>query len=209
MYRLRIIAIAAICSVLTCIIETPALAETRLALLIGNQGYLEKVGPLKNPHNDIALVGKALQSLQFKVTYVRDADFAAMSKAIKRHAGQVRAAGKSAIDFVYYSGHGVADANTQRNFVIPIDVKDADTSDLWDNSIDLKKDIVDELATQSPDAVHYVVFDACRNELQPKSPDKALGGDEKGFLPITNTSELLIAYATAPGKKASDGTEES
>src|SRR5262249_21768143 len=56
MYRLRIIAIAAICSVLTCIIETPALAETRLALLIGNQGYLEKVGPLKNPHNDIALV---------------------------------------------------------------------------------------------------------------------------------------------------------
>jgi hypothetical protein len=36
-----------------------AQAESRFALLIGNQAYNEKVGPLKNPHNDIALVGTA------------------------------------------------------------------------------------------------------------------------------------------------------
>jgi hypothetical protein len=32
-----------------------AQGEKRIALLIGNQGYNAKVGPLKNPHNDITL----------------------------------------------------------------------------------------------------------------------------------------------------------
>ena len=30
--------------------------SARVALLIGNQGCSEKVGPLKNPHHDIAIV---------------------------------------------------------------------------------------------------------------------------------------------------------
>jgi uncharacterized caspase-like protein len=46
----------------------------RLALLIGNQGYSAKVGALKNPHNDIGLVGTALRSLKFEVTEVKDAE---------------------------------------------------------------------------------------------------------------------------------------
>ena len=39
-------------------------AESRIALLIGNQAYSGKVGPLKNPHNDIDLVGTALEKLE-------------------------------------------------------------------------------------------------------------------------------------------------
>ena len=56
----------------------------------------------------------------------------------------------------------------------------------------------------SANATHYVVFDACRNELNMAgTAAKALGTD-KGFVPITDTAELLIAYATAPRKTASD-----
>jgi len=51
-----------------------ARAEARIALLIGNQAYNPKVGPLKDPHDDIALVGAALRSLGFTVTEVTDAD---------------------------------------------------------------------------------------------------------------------------------------
>ena len=36
----------------------------RLALLIGNQGYTQKVRPLENPHHDVDLVAASL-------TYVR------------------------------------------------------------------------------------------------------------------------------------------
>jgi hypothetical protein len=34
-------------------------AQQRIALLIGNQAYNASVGPLKNPHNDISVVGSA------------------------------------------------------------------------------------------------------------------------------------------------------
>ncbi|MGO9986518.1 MAG: SUMF1/EgtB/PvdO family nonheme iron enzyme [Rhodomicrobium sp.] len=41
--------------------------SARLALLIGNQNYADKVGPLKNPHSDVALIESALQRLGFTV----------------------------------------------------------------------------------------------------------------------------------------------
>jgi hypothetical protein len=50
-------------------------AEGRLALLIGNQSYSEKIGPLKNPHNDIDLIGAALEKVGFKVTRIKDAGY--------------------------------------------------------------------------------------------------------------------------------------
>lgn len=52
-----------------------AQAEKRFALLIGNQAYGAKIGALKNPHADIALVAEALRSLAFKVTEIKDADY--------------------------------------------------------------------------------------------------------------------------------------
>jgi hypothetical protein len=50
-------------------------AESRIALLIGNQAYSERAGSLKNPHNDIALVGTALEKVGFKVTRIKDAGY--------------------------------------------------------------------------------------------------------------------------------------
>jgi Caspase domain len=177
-------------------------AEERLALLIGNQSYSEKIGPLKNPHNDIALVGAALEKVGFKVTRVEDAGYKAIDTALKRHIQQVRRAGKDTISFVYYSGHGAADPDTQINYLIPIDVTSADDAEVWTNSLDLRE-IVNRLRDQTPDAVHYVVFDACREELRlTRGGTKAL--ERKGFVPVANISGVMIAYATAPGKTASD-----
>jgi len=177
-------------------------AETRLALLIGNQIYSEKVGPLKNPHNDISLVGAALEKVGFKVTRIKDAGYKAIDTALKRHIQEVRRAGQDTISLVYYSGHGAADPDTQINYLIPVDVASADDADVWTNSIDLRE-IVNRLREQSPEAVHYVVFDACREELHlTRGGTKAL--DRKGFVPVPNISGVMIAYATAPGKTASD-----
>ena len=54
-------------------ISAQAQDPARLALLIGNQEYADKVGPLKNPHNDIARIDEALRKLDFKTTLVKDA----------------------------------------------------------------------------------------------------------------------------------------
>jgi hypothetical protein len=43
----------------------------RLALLIGNQGYTQKVGPLENPHHDVDLVAASLTKVGFKVTILK------------------------------------------------------------------------------------------------------------------------------------------
>ena len=178
-------------------------AEARIALLIGNQAYNTKVGPLKNPHADIALVGDALRSLGFQVTEVKDAGYRAVDTAIKRHSAVVRRAGPGTISFFYYSGHGAADPDTKINYLIPIDVATADDESLWINSLNLNK-IIDGLREQAPAATHYVVFDACRNELNLTFKGKKALTD-KGFTPIGYAPGVMIAYATAPGKTAADG----
>src|SRR5262245_19637974 len=77
----------------------------RLALVIGNQGYDAKVGPLKNPHNDIDKVGKALASVGFKVTPLRDAGRRQVLGAVKSFAAELARLGPTAVGFFYYSGH--------------------------------------------------------------------------------------------------------
>ena len=112
-------------------------------------------------------------------------------------------AGRNALSFFYYPGHGVANPETQINYLIPVDVIEAEDDKVWFESFQ-QNAIIDLLSKQAPNATHYVVFDACRNELNMAgTAAKALGTD-KGFVPVTDTAGLLIAYATAPRKTASD-----
>jgi hypothetical protein len=180
----------------------PGQAETRLALLIGNQAYGPQVGPLKNPHNDIELVGGALRKLGFRTKIVKDANIVDMGIAINEYINEVNQAGRDTVSFIYYSGHGAADSKG-KNYLIPVDIESASDPKIWTQSIELQN-LIDRLRTQAHNAVHYVVFDACRDELRlPYSGTKTLG-NQKGFLPIGNVSGALVAYATAPGKTATD-----
>jgi hypothetical protein len=198
--------LASIClfPVLMIALLRPVLGAERLALLIGNESYNDKVGGLHNPLNDIKLVGDALEKLDFKTTRIPNASFDALQKAVRAHVAKVRAAGDGAISFVYYSGHGASNADTGLNYLIPVDVPDADDVSLWSNSVELKSDIIDKLGDQAPAASHFVVFDACRNELKLKNKDmKAIAIDGQGFVPIQR-SRFLIAYSTAAKRTASD-----
>jgi hypothetical protein len=184
------------------LVPSAAKAEARFALLIGNQGYNAKVGPLRNPHNDIVLIGSKLEKLGFTVKRVLDADYRGIDSAIKRHIQDVQQGGEGAISFVYYSGHGAADPDARINYLIPVDVANADDDALWTNSIDLN-DIVEELRFQAPKAIHYVIFDACRNELNLiRKANKGLAF--KGFVPNAFPTGVMVAYATAPAKTAAD-----
>jgi uncharacterized caspase-like protein len=191
---------------LSVLLPSVANSEARIALLIGNQRYSAKVGPLNNPHSDVLLVGAALKAVGFTVTEVKDADYRSTDAAIKRHIAVVRREGQGALSFVYYSGHGAADPDTKINYLIPVDVANADDEELWNYSINLNT-LVENLRAQAPGATHYVVFDACRNELNlTRRGQKALS--EKGFVPMAYTPGVLVAYATAPGRTASDrGTD--
>ena len=203
--RVRV-AIAVVLMLLLLPTAVAAQEEKRFALLIGNQAYSARIGRLKNPHADIALVGAALRSLGFTVTELKDASYKGIDTAIKRHIKAVREAGEGAISFIYYSGHGAAEPDTKINYLIPVDVTRADDDNLWINSLNLNN-IIENLREQAKLATHYVVFDACRNELNlTRKGQKALTG--KGFVPVAYTPGVMIAYATAPGRTASDSGSE-
>ncbi len=176
-------------------------ADKRIALLIGNQGYSAEIGKLANPHNDIALLEKTLKGLQFEVATVHDAGLAVLHQAVNAYARRVKAAGPGAIAFFYYAGHGASDAGT--NYLIPVDVKSAEEGDLWDVSLRLTE-ITGKLRKEAGNATHFVVFDACRNELKLRKAGSRTLVQARGFVPVTQEAGMLIAYATAEGELASD-----
>jgi uncharacterized protein len=204
--------IAAVFFAAACILSglsAPAEAQTqkRIALLIGNAGYKPDVGKLVNPHNDITQLARALRQLDFVVETVPDAGFEKLYKAVSAHARRVRSAGAGAISFVYYSGHGAQDATTGTNYLIPIDVTSAEDGDLlWEQSVSLT-DMIRKLRSEAGDAIHFVVFDACRNTLKLKRAGSKALIQPKGFVPVAQENRMLIAYATAEGELASDDGE--
>jgi uncharacterized caspase-like protein len=170
-------------------------AEARMALLIGNQGYATDVGPLKNPFNDIRIVGAALATVGFEVlSPVRDGSRDQVLYAVHDFASRLREAGAEAVGFFYYSGHGIAAEG--ENFLVPINIKSTTRRDLDVGGIKLTE-IVDILNARAPQAVHFIVFDACRNNL-----GSVRGA--KGFVPVGEKPGMLIAFSTAPGATASD-----
>jgi Caspase domain len=176
-------------------------AEKRMALLIGNQSYAAEIGVLVNPHNDIALLEKTLRGLKFEVTSVRDASLGAMHQAVNAYARRVKAAGPDAIAFFYYAGHGAADGVV--NYLIPVDAKSAEEGDLWDVSLRLTE-ITGKLKKEAGNTTHFVIFDACRNELKLRKAGSRALVQARGFAPVAQESGMLISYATAEGETASD-----
>jgi hypothetical protein len=100
--RCLVLQVCVITTFLLCCQTTAGSAEERFALLIGNQTYKDSVGPLVNPHNDVAVVGQSLKQLGFQVTTIKDAGFFELIKSISRHVSQLKETGAQAVSFVYY-----------------------------------------------------------------------------------------------------------
>src|SRR5262245_7243158 len=89
--------------------HSAALAEKRMALLIGNETYAGEIGRLANRHNDVALLEQALKGLGFEVVVAQDAGLGALTRAVNAYARRVQSARSSPVGFFYYSGPGASD----------------------------------------------------------------------------------------------------
>lgn len=176
----------------------------RIALLIGNVDYNEDVGPLTHPTQDVDAIREALRTVGFSdenIIIIKDADLRTISISINRYISRLSQAGSNAIGFFYYSGHGAANPENQTNYLIPIDARNANTTELWQESYPLEQ-FIRKIAQEAPHATHFIVLDACRNELR-LTPARTLG-NTKGFVPVLGASGTLVAYATALNKSAAD-----
>jgi formylglycine-generating enzyme required for sulfatase activity len=193
----------AVTILLLLVASSAAQAEKRIALVIGNQGYDPSVGVLKNPHNDIAIVGQSLAAQGFEVLPpIKDARRSIVLGGVRELARRLNAAGAGSIGFLYYSGHGAAEKDSNINYLIPVDAKEPGSATFWDESV--KLDDVLRLLDGARSAAKFIVFDACRNELQLPTKDAT-----KGLVPVAEQTGMFIAYASAPGRTASDKGEKS
>lgn len=175
-------------------LNAPALAANRLALVIGNSGY--KNAPLANPANDAKLMTATLKSAGFKVTRIIDADQKAMKRALMKFSRDLRKSGADGV--FYYAGHAVQVNN--KNYLIPIGADIQDESELDLEAIDVNAFL--STMARSSTASNIVILDACRNNPFASTFDAPQDGLAKVLAPRGS----FIAYATAPGQVAYDGT---
>ena len=117
-------------------------------------------------------------------------------------AGRFRTAGPLATGFLYCSGHGAAEKDTNVNYLIPVDATHPGSASFWDDSVKLED--LTRLLDTARNAVKFVVFDACRSELQLPTRDAS-----KGLVPVAEQQGFFVAYASAPGRTASDAGDKS
>src|SRR5689334_7814098 len=87
-----------------CLGGSPAFAEKRVALIIGNSSY-EKASRLPNPANDAALMAETFKSAGFdSVELRRDLKVGEMRRALRDFVDKTR---DSDVAVVYYAGHGI------------------------------------------------------------------------------------------------------
>lgn len=202
--RCLLTTVLALTSLLLSAVGAAAQEVAKLALLIGNRSYTQEVGPLTNPHRDVGVVADALKRIGFKdPTVLTDLKRSQTLVAVRKFASQLAAAGPGAVGFLYYSGHGAAEQGTSLNYLIPVDAADPSSGSFWDEAVKLD-DITSLLRDRAPQAAHFVVFDACRNEL--KLPDKAAS---KGFAVVPTLRGMFVAFASEFGRTASDVGERS
>jgi uncharacterized caspase-like protein len=96
---------------------TPAHADKRVALVIGNAAY-RHADRLANPVNDARGMRDALRNLGFDVTYGEDLDQKDLRRAIGQFADRV---GDADVAMVYFAGHGATFGDTP--YVVPVDAE--------------------------------------------------------------------------------------
>jgi uncharacterized caspase-like protein/lipoprotein NlpI len=176
----------------------PALAEPRVALVIGNSNYGGDLGHLPNPANDARLMAKTLRGIGFTVVEAEDADQNRMKRAIQDFSAQLANAGDGATGLFFYAGHGLQVAGT--NYLIPIGAKIAREGDVDIEAVPV--DLVMKQMAFAESAVNIVILDACRNN--PLS--RGFRSVTRGLAdPSVRPMGSFIAYSTAPGDVAEDG----
>lgn len=169
--------------------------QKRLALVIGNSNY-QNGGSLPNPVNDATAVASALQSVGFEVMKYQNVTQKEMKMAINAFGQKLHG---YEVGVFYYAGHGIQ--NKGLNYMIPVE---ADLQNEEQVEFDcVAADRVLAYMDAAQVKVNVIIMDACRNNPFERSWHRSANGN--GLAMMNAPTGSLIAYATAPGRVASDG----
>lgn len=165
-----------------------------VALLIGNSKY--SIGPLDNPANDANDLAKTLKDIGFETIVRLDADAEQMKAAIRDFSSKIK--NNDGIGLFFFAGHGVQ-VNGE-NYLLPIGYPFRSEADVEKAAV--PANMVLRYMEDAANRVNVVVLDACRNN--PFIKTRSL--KSRGLAPMDAPSGSLVAFSTAPGTEASDGS---
>jgi len=181
--------------------SAPALADKRVALVIGNAAY-RNITVLDNPRNDALLMANTLSELGFTLVgggAQLDLDKVAFDAAIQKFGAALPGA---EVGLFYYAGHGMQVRGS--NFLVPVGANPTREADVDFQMVDVN--LVLRQMDGSGTRLNLVVLDACRNN---PFGGRGLRSAEGGLAQMRAPEGTLISFATQPGNVAMDGQGNS
>jgi hypothetical protein len=179
----------------------PALADKRIALVVGNSAY-QNVTRLDNPKNDATLMAATLRSLGFTLIGdgpQLDLDKAGLDLAVQKFGSSLQGAD---VGMFYYAGHGVQVRGS--NFLVPVGANPVREADVDFQMVDVN--LVLRQMEGAGTKLNMVVLDACRNN---PFGGRGLRATDGGLAQMRAPEGTLISFATQPGNVAQDGEGNS
>lgn len=168
--------------------------STRVALVIGNNAYSGIA--LENAVNDARAMASALTAAHFAVTVKTNVTRAQMRDAIESFGQKLRR--PNTVGLFYFAGHGFQ-MNWQ-NFLVPVDAQLSNANDIMAQSVGV--DMLIKLLDRAHNRMNIIILDACRDNPY----GETTAATQKGLAQMDAPPRTLLAYATAPGSTATDGS---
>ena len=180
----------------------PAAAEKRVALVVGNSGYVH-ANALPNPVNDAGDMAKALAEVGFEVILGLDLSKSGFDGKVRDFA---RALEKADVALLFYAGHGLQVSG--KNYLVPVDAKLQVERDLDFEAISLDF-VLKQMELDRDDKTNIVFLDACRDNPLVRNLARSMGTRSgtiaQGLAQVQAGVGTFIAYSTQPGNVALDG----
>src|SRR5215831_19219591 len=202
MFKLSLRAIAVIGAIAATSAD-PAIADGRVALVVGNNAY-QSLSTLANPGTDAGRLGKLLSENGFEVLSCdgqRLGCFDLTREGLQDALEALTEKGKGKeVAIVFFSGHGMQ--GPDGNVLAPIYMR----VDCAENTMRRGVLLNDLLKAVAGARQKIVMLDACRNNPLPQCPSaRGFVAVSFGALSVPDTESFMLVSSTKPGQVALDG----
>ena len=168
----------------------------RIALVIGNGDY--KSSPLANPVVDANDMAAALEKCRFSVMKRTNANRKEMRQVIRDFGNRIKGGGTG---LFYYAGHGIQVNGV--NYLVPVGAEVFSEDEVEDECLKVSS-VLRKMEAAGND-LNVIILDACRNNPFGRS----FRSGNKGLAKMDAPTGSILAYATAPGSVAADGSDKN